>query len=916
MSAEIRFGVGGMTCANCSARIERLLLRQPGVTAATVNLATETAIVRYDQTEVPSLLRVVKDAGYQPEEATLSLGIGGMTCANCSARVERVLRRLPGVVEASVNLVTEDARVRYLPAMLEPAAIAAAIQEAGYEPRLPVEEAEKATAVTTGGGSEAPSGTTATDSGDQTSGGGLEARARTIGDPSLARDLRLAAAFTLPLLLLAMGPMLWPPWHHWLEAHLDGRLQGLLQLALAAPVYFWAGRRFLRHGWAELRSLSPGMSSLVMLGGGAAFAYSTLALVAPGLFPPGTAHYYFEAAAVIVSLILLGKWLEARAKGRTSAAIRRLVALRPQTARVVREGRELDIPSQAIVLGDLVIARPGERIATDGEVERGESWVDESMLTGEPLPVARGPGGKVVGGTLNQTGVLHFRATRLGADTVLAQIIRLVQEAQAEKPPIQALADRIAAVFVPGVMALALVTFAIWLLVGPAPALNYAFVAAVSVLVVACPCAMGLATPTAILVGTGRAAELGLLFRSGPALERLADVDTLVFDKTGTLTLGHPTVTDVVALDGDREGLLAQAAALERYSQHPLARAVVAAAAERAALAEEATRAQAEVGQEAPTEKPGPHPALTPPAVAPGPVAGAIHPWPEMQGLPGSRQSATPPATSLATHLKSPLTTPPAVTEIISAAGLGLSGRLGDAVLAIGSARYLRDLGIDPSPLATAAADLEAQGRSLIYVARDAQALGLIGVTDPLREGSIEAIAGLKAQGINTVLLSGDRAATVALTARHLGIDEALGEVLPGGKAEAVKALQAQGRRVAFVGDGINDAPALAQADVGIAIGTGTDIAVEAGDLVLMSHDPRTLLSAIPLARRTLATIRGNFFWAFAYNLLLIPLAAGVLYPLSGWLLNPMVAAAAMSLSSLFVVGNSLRLRHFRRLPR
>ncbi len=909
MSAEIRFGVGGMTCANCSARIERLLLRQPGVTAATVNLATETAIVRYDQIEVPSLLRVVKDAGYQPEEATLSLGIGGMTCANCSARVERVLRRLPGVIEASVNLATEEARVRYLPAMLEPAAIAAAIQEAGYEPRLPVEEAEKATAVTTGGGADAPSGTTATDSGDQTSGGGLEARARTIGDPSLARDLRLAAAFTLPLLLLAMGPMLWPPWHHWLEAHLDGRLQGLLQLALAAPVYFWAGRRFLRHGWAELRSLSPGMSSLVMLGGGAAFAYSTLALVAPALFPPGTAHFYFEAAAVIVSLILLGKWLEARAKGRTSAAIRRLVELRPQTARVVREGRELDIATQAIVLGDLVIARPGERIATDGEVERGESWVDESMLTGEPLPVARGPGGKVVGGTLNQTGVLHFRATRLGADTVLAQIIRLVQEAQAEKPPIQALADRIAAVFVPGVMALALVTFAIWLLVGPAPALNYAFVAAVSVLVVACPCAMGLATPTAILVGTGRAAEMGLLFRSGPALERLAGVDTLVFDKTGTLTLGHPTVTDVVALDGDREGLLAQAAALERYSQHPLARAVVAAA-------DEPAKVQAEVSQDAPTEGPIPDSALSLPAVTPDPRSGDIHPGPEMPGLPGSRQSATPPATSLATHLNSPLATPPAVTEIISAAGLGLSGRLGDAVLAIGSARYLRDLGIDPSPLATAAANLEAQGRSLIYVARDAQALGLIGVTDPLREGSIEAIAGLKAQGINTVLLSGDRAATVALTARHLGIDQALGEVLPGGKAEAVKALQAQGRRVAFVGDGINDAPALAQADVGIAIGTGTDIAVEAGDLVLMSHDPRTLLSAIPLARRTLATIRGNFFWAFAYNLLLIPLAAGVLYPLSGWLLNPMVAAAAMSLSSLFVVGNSLRLRHFRRSPR
>ena len=840
--------------------------------------------------------------------AEIRIGVGGMTCANCSARVERVLRRLPGVVEASVNLATEEARVRYLPAILEPAAIAAAIQEAGYEPHLAVEEAEKASAVTTDGGADAPSGLTATYPGDLTSGGGLGARAEPIGDPSLGRDLRLAAAFTLPLLLLAMGPMLWPPWHHWLEAHLDGRIQGLLQLVLAAPVYFWAGQRFLRHGWAELRSLSPGMSSLVMLGGGAAFAYSTLALLAPGLFPTGTAHYYFEATAVIVSLILLGKWLEARAKGRTSAAIRRLVALRPQTTRVVREGRELDIPTQAIVLGDLVLARPGERIATDGEVERGESWVDESMLTGEPLPVARGPGGKVVGGTLNQTGVLHFRATRLGADTVLAQIIRLVQEAQAEKPPIQALADRIAAVFVPGVMVLALVTFAVWLLFGPEPALNYAFVAAVSVLVVACPCAMGLATPTAILVGTGRAAELGLLFRSGPALERLAGVDTLVFDKTGTLTLGHPRVTEVIALDGDREGLLAQAAALERYSQHPLARAVVAAA-------EEPARVQAEVCQDAPTEGPIPDSALSLPAVTPDPRSGDIHPGPEMPGLPSSRQSATSPAISLATHLNSPLATPLAVTEIISAAGLGLSGRLGDAVLAIGSARYLQDRGVDLSPLAPAAADLEAQGRSLIYVARDGQPLGLIGVADPLREGSVEAIAGLKALGLDTVLISGDHAAAVARTARKTGIAQALGDVLPGGKAEAVKALQAQGRRVAFVGDGINDAPALAQADVGIAIGTGTDIAVEAGDLVLMSHDPRILLRAIPLARRTLATIRGNFFWAFAYNLLLIPLAAGALFPLSGWLLNPMAAAAAMSLSSLFVVGNSLRLRHFMRSP-
>ena len=544
MAAEIRFGVGGMTCANCSTRVERVLKRQPGVTAAVVNLATETAIVHYDQASIPELLGVVRDAGYVPQEAHLALGIGGMTCANCSARVERVLGRLPGVIEATVNLATEQAQVRYLPAMLAPDAIAAAVRGAGYEPRLEAEAAP---------------GTP---------------------DDSLGRDLRLGLAFTLPLLILAMGPMLWMPLGHWLDARLGWRGQGLLQMLLAAPVLFWAGRRFLRHGWAELRSLSPGMSSLVMLGGGAAFGYSTLVLLAPGSFPPGTAHFYFEATAVIVTLILLGKWLEGRAKGRTSAAIRRLVALRPLTARVIRAGLEQDLPLQAVSLGDRVIVRPGERVATDGEVESGESWVDESMLTGEPLPVARGPGDRVVGGTLNQTGVLQFRATSLGADTVLAQIIRMVEEAQGAKPPIQALADRIAAIFVPLVMAAALLTFAAWLAFGPEPALHYAFVTAVSVLVVACPCAMGLATPTAILVGTGRAAELGLLFRSGPALERLAGIDTLVFDKTGTLTRGRPEVTEVVALDGDREGLLGLAAALERYSQHPLARAVVAAATE------------------------------------------------------------------------------------------------------------------------------------------------------------------------------------------------------------------------------------------------------------------------------------------------------------------------------------------------
>jgi Cu+-exporting ATPase len=790
--------------------------------------------------------------------AEIRFGVGGMTCANCSARVERVLGRLPGVIEATVNLATEQAQVRYLPAMLAPDAIAAAVRGAGYEPRLEAEAAP---------------GTP---------------------DDGLGRDLRLGLAFTLPLLILAMGPMLWMPLGHWLDARLGWRGQGLLQMLLAAPVLFWAGRRFLSHGWAELRSLSPGMSSLVMLGGGAAFGYSTLVLLAPGSFPPGTAHFYFEATAVIVTLILLGKWLEGRAKGRASAAIRRLVELRPLTARVIRAGLEQDLPLQAVNLGDRVIVRPGERVATDGEVESGESWVDESMLTGEPLPVARRPGDRLVGGTLNQTGVLQFRATSLGADTVLAQIIRMVEEAQGSKPPIQALADQIAAIFVPLVMAAALLTFAAWLAFGPAPALHYAFVTAVSVLVVACPCAMGLATPTAILVGTGRAAELGLLFRSGPALERLAGIDTLVFDKTGTLTRGRPEVTEIIALDGDREALLGLAAALERYSQHPLARAVVAAATE-AGLAVSVT-AVGDGGE-------GIKGSLRTPA------AGV-----SLDEVPQAALSDAGTITEADQAISDRIASWQA-EAIVTEPGLGLSGQVGGATVAIGSARYLEAMGIDLAPLASAIAELEAQGRSLIYLARAGQPLGLIGVADPLREGSSEAIATLKAQGFATALVSGDQTAAVAVVARQTGIEETRAEVLPGGKAEIIRALQAQGRRVAFVGDGINDAPALAQADVGIALGGGTDIAVEAGDLVLMSQDPRAIPRAIALARRTLMIIRGNFFWAFAYNLLLIPLAAGVLFPWSGWLLNPMIAAAAMSLSSLFVVGNSLRLRQFMRSP-
>jgi Cu+-exporting ATPase len=603
-------------------------------------------------------------------------------------------------------------------------------------------------------------------------------------------------------------------------------------------VLFGAGARFFRHGWAEVKSLSPGMSTLVMLGGTAAWAYSVLALVAPQVFPEGTAHYYFEAAATIVTLILLGKFLEARAKGRTSDAIRRLLRLQPPTARVLRDGAEVEVPVAAVVPGDLVAVRPGERLPVDGVVENGESYVDESMITGEPMPAAKSSGSTAVGGTVNQAGAFVLRATRVGADTVLAQIVRMVQDAQADKPPIQALADRIAAVFVPAVILAAVATFVGWMLLGPDPALNHAFVAAVSVLVVACPCAMGLATPTAIMVATGRAAELGALFRKGPALEALARADTAVLDKTGTLTAGRAQLIAVRAFAGSEDEALRLAACAESRSEHPIARAVVVAARERGLAIPVAESFSAETGH--------------------GVRAGG-----EGRGL------------------------------------------------IVGTGRFLESLGIDLAPAAAAVAELERTGATVVHLAADGRLAAVLAVADPLKDGSAEAVAQLRRLGLDVVMVTGDRHGPAQAVARAVGIDAVRAEVLPADKAREVARLQAAGRRVVFVGDGINDAPALARADVGVALGTGTDIALEAGDLVLMSGDLRGVATAVRLARRTLATIRGNFFWAYAYNVALIPLAAGAFYPWTGVLLNPMLAAAAMSLSSVFVVTNSLRLRRF-----
>ena len=740
--------------------------------------------------------------------AELTLRVDGMTCGNCRARVERALNALDGVAGADVNLATERARIVYLPEVLDPPAIAEAIRGAGYVP----------------GGVDASAAP------------GQDARAAHDDEiASLKRRFVVAAAFTIPLFLIAMGSML-PGFG--LDS-VAGRGPWLwAQFALAAPVVLWSGRGFFVHGWAELRHASPGMNSLVMIGAGAAFAYSVLAMAAPSIFPEGTAVPYFEAAGVIVTLILLGRLLEAIARGRASDAIASLMELRPATARVLRDGEEREVPVDEVAVGDTVLIRPGERVPVDASVAGGNSFVDESTITGEPVPVAKGAGDEVFGGTVNGAGALTVRVVRTGGDTVLGRILATVAEAQGAKAPIARQADRIAGILVPCALVVAALAFVAWLAFAPPPALSYAFVAAVSVLLIACPCAMGLATPTAILVGTGVGAERGVLIRNGAALEMLARARTLAFDKTGTLTSGNPVLTDRLLPDGSgtvADEPFALIAAAETHSEHPLASALVDA--------------------------------------ADGPLA--------------------------------------PVEEFSVEPGLGIAARVAGHEVVVGSARFLGGRGIDCAVSDGVRGDLSRDGKTAVLAAIDGELAAVLAFRDPPKPESLQAISDLAAQGADIVMITGDSRATAQSVASSLGISEIEAEVLPDRKAEAVKALRRGDGAVAFVGDGINDAPALAEADAGIAIGTGTDIAMETADVVLMSGDLRGVVTAIRLARKTLATIRVNLFWAYAYNVALIPLAAGALYPVFGILLDPMLAAAAMSASSVLVVANSLRLRRF-----
>jgi len=774
------------------------------------------------------------DGGEPAASERADLPLLGMHCASCATRIEKALGRAPGVNGATVNFATERATVHYDPAQTNPNQLREAVKKAGYDAIIEPEARgqEGASDETTGG--EAQSG---------------EAQRREAEYKSQKQKFLIALGLTIPVVFLAMASHI----NAGLEQALNFSGHAWFEMALSAVVLFWTGGEFFRGAWASARHRAADMNTLIAVGTGAAFAYSFVATTAPELF----AHVstggqgmgamngghampavYYEVAASVVTLILMGRLLEARARARTSGAIQALMGLTPKTARVERDGQELDVPLAQVQVGDLVLVRPGEKVPVDGEVVDGASQVDESMLTGEPMPVFKKAGDTVIGATLNKTGSFRFRATKVGKDTVLSQIVRLVQEAQGSKAPIQKLADRVSGVFVPIVICLAIATFMAWFLFAPVESrLTLALLSSVSVLIIACPCALGLATPTAIMVGTGRGAQSGVLIKSAEALETAHKVNTVVLDKTGTITQGQPSVTDVVAQGVDADELLRLAASAERGSEHPLGEAIVRSAQGRGLK-------------------------LSQPQ--------------GFNGIPGRGIEAT------------------------------VDGRR----VLIGNAHLMSERGLSPDEVT--AQRLAGEGKTPMFVSLDGRFAGVVAVADPIKESSREAIERLKRLGLQVVMLTGDNRATAQAIAGQVGIEEVRAEVLPGDKAEEIKRLQAQGKRVAMVGDGINDAPALAQADVGIAMGTGTDVAIEAADITLVRGDLRGVATSIALSRATVKNIKQNLFFAFIYNVLGIPLAAGVLYPFTGWLLSPIIASLAMALSSVSVVTNALRLRGFK----
>ena len=742
---------------------------------------------------------------------TLVMSVSNMSCASCAGRVDKALRQLPGVLAVDVNLATETAQVTYTPDLASRADFIAASTAAGYAAQEHSEDSH----------------------------GQVQARKQQLAE-AYGRRSRLAVFLAAPVIILGMGGHILPGFERLIADVIGQKANWIIQCIFATAVLFGPGLDFYRRGFPALWRGAPDMNSLVALGTGAAYAFSLIATFLPQVLPEGVSGVYYEPASLIVVLILFGRDLENRAKGRTGKAIQSLLGLRVKTAQVRRAGEFVDCPIEEIVVGDVLSLRPGERVAVDGVVHEGSSYIDESMITGEPRPVEKSTGAALTAGTVNGMGHVIYEARRVGHDTTLSQIIQLVEQAQGAKLPIKALVDRLTLWFVPMVLTLAFVTVTVWMIWGPAPALPYALVAGVCVLIIACPCAMGLATPTSIMVGTGRAAEMGVLFRKGDALQLLADVDVIAFDKTGTLTRGQPVLTDLDVADGlGRRAALQVMASVEQGSDHPIARAIVMAAAEEG-----------------------------------------------LDLLP--------------------------IQDGQTYAGLGLSAHVAGEEVILGTERFMRERGIDMKGYHASAEALASQGKSVIFAARAGQVIALAGVSDALKPSTQGAIAQLKAAGITVVMLTGDRRDAALQIAADLGIDQVHAELLPADKSRVLAELKTKARQLAFVGDGINDAPALAAADIGIALGTGTDVAVESADIVLMSGDLLGVVNAIEMSRLTLRNIKQNLFWAFGYNVALIPVAAGALYPAFGMLLSPILAAAAMALSSIFVLANALRLRYVR----
>ncbi|MHB1389750.1 MAG: heavy metal translocating P-type ATPase [Thermoleophilia bacterium] len=806
-SRKISLPIGGMTCASCVERNEKALRMLPGVLSADVNFATEQATVEYDPgvVGVGGLVAAVEQVGYQVIVEKVDLAVQGMTCSSCVERVEKALAGTDGVIAASVNFATEKATVTYVPGAVGLDELIRVVEQAGYQVLRP--EAD-----------------------DQP--GDTEARLRLRAYRRLQLKVAVGVLFSIPIFIGSM-----PQWfgelgllsnHYWLWA-------------LATPVQFWVGWQFYKGAFAAARHLSTNMNTLVAVGSSAAYFFSVTGILFPGFFEASGQEMpmYFDTAAIIITLILMGRMLETRAKGQTSDAIRKLIGLAPKTARVVRDGQEVDVPVAEVVVRDMVVVRPGERIPVDGVVAAGESSVDESMITGESMPVTKREGDEVIGATINKLGSFRFQATKVGKDTALARIIKLVQEAQGSKPPIARMADVISGYFVPAVFTVATVTFIVWLLFGPAPALNKAVINFVAVVVIACPCALGLATPTAVMVGTGKGAEAGILIRGGDSLETAHKLDTIVLDKTGTLTRGQPTVTDVVTAGWDENEVLRLGAAAEKGSEHPLGEAIVNGAADR--------------------------------------------------GIE-----------------------PEVAVSFNSITGKGIEAGVEGRRVLLGNEGLFRDHGLVLDAFSQSARTLAVAGKTPMFMAVDDEVVAVIGVADTLKAGSRETVSLLKKMGLEVIMLTGDNRRTADAIGAGAGVDRVLAEVMPEDKANEVKRLQGEGKIVAMVGDGINDAPALAQADVGIAIGTGTDVAMEAGDITLISGDLMGVVTAIALSHRTIQIIKQNLFSSFIYNTALIPVAAGVLYPFFGIMLNPIFAAAAMGMSSVTVVTNSLRLRRFK----